>query len=117
VRAVAAGASVGYSRSQVFENNSSIATISIGYADGYDRRFSNGLGEMLVNGVLCPVVGSVCMDMTMIDVSGVEVAEGDEVIVYGAGLDIETLAEKIGTISYELLTSVGQRIPRVFYSE
>ncbi len=117
IRKVKAGESVGYSRSQILDRDSRIATISIGYADGYDRRFGNGIGEMLVNGSLCPIVGSVCMDMTMIDVSGVEVEEGDEVIVYGGGLDVETLAEKIGTISYELLTSVGQRIPRVFYSE
>lgn len=117
VRSVNQGESVGYSRSQIVERDSQIATVSIGYADGYDRRFSNGVGHMLVAGVKCPVVGNVCMDMTMIDVTGVPVQEGDEIVVYGEGLDVETLASDIGTISYELLTSIGQRIPRVFYSE
>lgn len=117
IKHVRAGETVGYSRKGRAEKDSRIATIAIGYADGYSRRFSNGVGKVLVNGTLCPVIGNVCMDMTMIDVSGAQAAEGDEVIIFGKELSISALAQSIGTIPYEILTNVGERIKRVFYTE
>lgn len=117
VKKVRAGETVGYSRKGKTEKDCTIATIAIGYADGYDRRFGNGVGKVLVKGHLCPVIGNVCMDMTMIDVTGVEAEEGDPVIIFGKDLPINQLAKDIGTISYEILTSVSERVKRVFYTE
>ncbi len=112
-----AGETIGYSRKGILEKDSKIATIAIGYADGFDRGFSKGVGKVLVNGVACPVVGNVCMDMTMIDVSETDCKEGDEVIIFGKDLSIKDLAASIGTISYEILTGVSERVKRVFYKE
>ncbi|NBB19210.1 bifunctional UDP-N-acetylmuramoyl-tripeptide:D-alanyl-D-alanine ligase/alanine racemase [Runella sp. CRIBMP] len=117
VKHLPAGETIGYSRNGILEKASSIATIAIGYADGFDRRFSKGVGKVLINGALCPVVGNVCMDMTMVDATGVTVQEGDEVIIFGNDLPIVQLADQIGTISYELLTGISERVKRVFYKE
>ncbi|EMR02145.1 bifunctional UDP-N-acetylmuramoyl-tripeptide:D-alanyl-D-alanine ligase/alanine racemase [Cesiribacter andamanensis] len=116
VKQIPEGETVGYSRSQAARQNMQLATIAIGYADGFDRRFSNGVGKVLIGGALAPVVGRVCMDMTMVDVSGLDVQEGDEVIVFGPERPITQLAGEIGTIPYEILTSVSERVKRVFYS-
>ena len=95
-----------------------IATIRIGYADGYSRRLGNGVGKMLVNGQLAPVIGTVCMDMTMIDVTDVaSVNEGDEVIVFGSDLTIQQIAKWAGTIPYEIMTGISQRVKRVYFEE
>ncbi|SKB56359.1 alanine racemase [Parapedobacter luteus] len=112
IREVPAGESVGYNRSGMLTKDSTIATVNIGYADGYDRRFGNGVGSMMVKGKTVPTVGDICMDMTMLDVSGVDAREGDEVIVFG---DVDRLAKTIGTIPYELLTGISQRVKRVYY--
>ncbi|HSZ73018.1 MAG TPA: bifunctional UDP-N-acetylmuramoyl-tripeptide:D-alanyl-D-alanine ligase/alanine racemase [Cytophagaceae bacterium] len=115
IKRIDSSETVGYSRKGRITRPTTIATIAIGYADGFDRRFSNGVGKVSVNGKLCPVIGNVCMDMTMVDVSGVEVEEGDEVIVFG---DTPTLIEQsrsIGTIPYELLTGIGERVKRIFF--
>jgi Alr-MurF fusion protein len=117
IKKVKAGETVGYSRKWKCEKDIELATIAIGYADGYDRRFSNGKGSVLVKGKLCPVIGNVCMDMTMIDVTGVGATEGEEVIVFGKNPTIQTLAKQIDTIPYEILTAVGERVKRVFYAE
>ncbi|MFN3490209.1 MAG: bifunctional UDP-N-acetylmuramoyl-tripeptide:D-alanyl-D-alanine ligase/alanine racemase [Emticicia sp.] len=117
IKHLKAGETIGYSRKGVLEKDSKIATIAIGYADGFDRGFSKGVGKVLVNGVACPVVGNVCMDMTMIDVSEADCKEGDEVIIFGKDLSIKDLANSIGTISYEILTGVSERVKRVFYKE
>jgi alanine racemase len=111
-RQVPAGESVGYGRRGILTKDSTIATVSIGYADGYDRRFGNGVGQMVIAGTTVPTVGDVCMDMTMVDVSGLQVREGDEVTVFG---DVEKLAKTINTIPYELLTGISQRVKRVYY--
>jgi Alr-MurF fusion protein len=116
VKEIPEGETVGYSRSQAAGQNMKLATIAIGYADGFDRRFSNGVGKVLINGGLAPVVGRVCMDMTMVDVSGMDVEEGDEVVIFGPERPITQLATDIGTIPYEILTSVSERVKRVFYS-
>src|SRR5690606_25472988 len=91
-----------------------IATVNIGYADGYDRRFGNGVGYMLVNGAKAQTVGDICMDMTMLDLNNIDASVGDEVIVFD---DIEKQATAIGTIPYELLTGISQRVKRVYHYE
>jgi Alr-MurF fusion protein len=112
-----AGETVGYGRKGQLESNAAIATLAIGYADGYDRGFGNGVGKVWVNGVLCPTIGNICMDMTMIDVTSALVAEGDEVIMFGKEISLSDLAASIGTIPYELLTGIGERVKRVFFKE
>ena len=117
IKHVKKGESVGYSRRGIVEKDTKIATIAIGYADGFDRRFGNGTGEVMVNSVLCPVVGNVCMDMTMIDITEANATEGNEVVVFGENLPISKLAQNIGTIPYEILTGVSERVRRVFFKE
>jgi Alr-MurF fusion protein len=95
-----------------------IATVSIGYADGIDRRLSNGIGSMMVNGKAAPITGKVCMDMTMIDISDIEhVKEGDEVLVFGEELPITKVAKWAGTIPYEILTGISSRVQKIFFQE
>lgn len=108
---------VGYGRRGLLPEGGAIATVKIGYADGYSRAFGNGVGRMLVKGKLVPTVGVICMDMCMLDVTGLDVKTGDEVIVFNNELTIATLAEQIGTIPYEILTNVSQRVKRVYFYE
>ncbi|MFD2935211.1 bifunctional UDP-N-acetylmuramoyl-tripeptide:D-alanyl-D-alanine ligase/alanine racemase [Spirosoma flavum] len=117
IKTVGAGESVGYSRRGVLDHEARIATLAIGYADGYDRRLGNGIGEVWVNGTRCPTVGNVCMDMTMIDITAASANEGDEVMIFGAELPITELSQRIGTIPYEILTGVSERVKRVFFKE
>ncbi|KAA5536374.1 bifunctional UDP-N-acetylmuramoyl-tripeptide:D-alanyl-D-alanine ligase/alanine racemase [Taibaiella lutea] len=112
------GETVGYSRKGILKHESKIATVSIGYADGYFRDFGNGIGHMLVNGQPAKIIGSVCMDMCMLDISGIEnVKVGDEVIVFGNDLPVSTLADWAKTIPYEILTSISQRVNRIYVNE
>lgn len=111
------GQTVGYGRRGKLPEKGRIATIAIGYADGFSRAFSNGKGTVLLNGQRAPVVGNVCMDMTMVDATGIDAQEGDEVIIFGPGLPIEELAKSIGTIPYEILTNTSDRVRRVFVAE
>lgn len=117
IKTVRAGESVGYSRRGVLGDDARIATLAIGYADGYDRRFGNGIGQVLVNGTRCETVGNVCMDMTMVDVTSAVASEGDAVTIFGPALPISELARQIGTIPYELLTGISERVKRVFFKE
>ncbi|MFC3810499.1 bifunctional UDP-N-acetylmuramoyl-tripeptide:D-alanyl-D-alanine ligase/alanine racemase [Lacihabitans lacunae] len=117
IKTLSAGDTVGYGRRGVIEKETKIATIAIGYADGFDRGFSRGAGKVMVNGVLCPVVGNVCMDMTMVDVTEAKCQEGDQVVIFGKSPTIFELSETIETIPYEILTSVSERVKRVFYHE
>ncbi|AMM51063.1 alanine racemase [Rufibacter sp. DG15C] len=117
VKRVTKGDTVGYSRKGIADTDKVTATIAIGYADGYDRRFGNGVGEVQVNGQRVPIIGNICMDMCMIDVTGVDVQAGEEVIVFGKELPLTELSIRIGTIPYELLTNVSTRVKRVFYNE
>ena len=117
IKKIDTGESIGYSRKGIAKKPMTIATIAIGYADGFDRRFSNGIGKVLINGKLCPIVGNVCMDMCMVDISETSATEGDEIIIFGQNPSILELASQIGTIPYEILTNIGQRVKRVFYSE
>jgi len=112
------GESVSYNRKGIVKKDSVIATIRIGYADGYSRVLGNGVGKMLINQQLVPVIGAVCMDMTMVDVTGIPgVNEGDEVIVFGNGLSIQQIAEWANTIPYEIMTGISQRVKRVYFEE
>ena len=112
------GESVSYNRKGIVNRDSVIATIRIGYADGYVRHLGNGVGKMVVNGQFAPVIGTVCMDMTMIDVTGIPNArEGDEVIIFGKELSIQQIAEWASTIPYEIMTAISQRVKRVYYQE
>ncbi len=117
VKKVRAGETISYSRSGSLPKDGKIATVRIGYADGYLRAFGNGVGKMLVKGTLVPTVGNITMDMCMLDVSGVDVKEGDEVIIFNEQQRIEELAAQIGTIPYEILTNVSQRVKRVYFYE
>ena len=116
VKTLAAGATVGYSRKGSLPEGGRIATLALGYADGYDRRFSQGKGYVLIDSKKAPVIGNVCMDMVMVDVSAIPgVKAGDEAIVYGEEISLKELADCIGTIPYELLTNISGRVKRVYY--
>ena len=117
IKKVAAGETVGYGRKGKAEKNIIIATVAIGYADGLNRRLSNGVGSMLINGKTAPVIGNVCMDMCMLDVTNIDCKEGDVVIVFGKDHSIERIAEQTGTIAYEVLTGISQRVKRVYFHE
>ncbi len=117
IRKVKKGESVGYSRRGVVDRDSVIATVRVGYADGYRRSLGNGKGYMLVNGERATVIGNVCMDMTMIDITGIAADEEDEVVVFGEELPVYELAKAADTIAYEILTSISQRVKRVYFSE
>ena len=117
VKTVKAGETIGYGRHTTLDEDRVIAVIPIGYADGFDRRFSNYGGEVWVRGKRCPVVGNVCMDQAMIDVTGADARPGDVVEVFGEHMPLEELADKLGTITYEILTSVSRRVQRVYSYE
>ncbi|WP_207625782.1 bifunctional UDP-N-acetylmuramoyl-tripeptide:D-alanyl-D-alanine ligase/alanine racemase [Niastella populi] len=112
------GETVSYGRRGVVTRDTRIATVRIGYADGYPRLLGHGVGKMLVNGHLAPVIGTVCMDMTMIDITNIShVREGDEVIVFGGALPVKQVAHWAQTIPYELLAGVSQRVKRIYFEE
>ncbi len=116
IKHIKAGDTIGYGRAGTAKEDITIATIAIGYADGYSRAFSKGIGEVLIKGKRARIIGNVCMDMTMVDVSGIEVNEGDEVILFGKELPIQEVAKKIQTIPYEILTNTSERVKRIFVS-
>ena len=117
VKTVKAGETIGYGRHTRLEEDRVIAVIPIGYADGFDRRFSNYGGEVYVRGKRCPVVGNVCMDQAMIDVTEADARPGDPVEVFGEHMPLQELADKLGTITYEILTSVSRRVQRIYFYE
>ena len=123
IKKIRKGESVGYGRSFTALRDMRIATIAIGYADGYSRRLSNGRGTVMIKSWidgknnLAPTVGRVCMDMTMINVDGIPCQEGDEVIIFSPEHSIIDLAKNMNTIPYEILTSIGERVKRVFYMD
>jgi Alr-MurF fusion protein len=118
LKTIPKGETVGYGRRGIAERTLRIATISIGYADGLLRRAGNGQYSVGVRGALAPIVGGVCMDMTMIDVTDIsDVQEGDEVIVFGHAPSVEHLAEALDTIPYEIFTNTSERVKRVYFQE
>ncbi len=117
IKTVKAGETIGYGRKWTLTRDSRIGTIPIGYADGLDRHLSNGVGEVLVNGKRAPIIGNICMDITMIDLTDIDVQEGDTAIIFGEDITVTEMAEKLGTIPYEIITSVASRVKRIYYRE
>jgi len=118
IKSVKAGDSVGYGRKAILKRDSLIATIRLGYADGYPRRLGNGNGFVIIKNKAAPIVGNVCMDMTMVDITGEEgIKEGDEVLVFGPGLSISELARRAGTIPYELMTGISRRVSPAYFEQ
>ncbi len=116
-RRVRKGESIGYSRAGKADSDLIVATIPVGYADGMDRRLGNGNGRVWIAGTLVPTIGNICMDMTMIDVTGLDVSEGDEVELFGKNLPVREVSGMAGTIPYEILTSIPERVKRVYLQE
>ena len=117
IRSIDAGESVGYGRKFVADKPTKIATIPIGYADGISRHWGNGLGYVVIKNKKAPIVGSICMDMLMVDTTEIECKEGTEVIVFGESPSVSYMAKRLETIPYEIMTSISQRVKRVFYRE
>lgn len=109
------GETVGYNRAYKAKGYEKIATLPIGHADGISRSYGNGVGWVTIHGATCTIVGNVCMDMLMVDITNIECSEGDEVIIFGNNPTAEDLSAAINSIPYELLTAVSQRIKRVAY--
>ena len=112
IHLVKKGKSVGYNRAFISSEDSKIATIPIGHADGIGRHFGHGVGAVSIGYEKAPIVGNVCMDMIMIDVTNIECEEGDEVVFFGSEYSAETSAAAANTISYELITGISQRVKR-----
>ena len=108
-----AGDSVGYNRAFKAEKPTKTATLPIGHADGINRQYGNGRAGVLVHGKYAPIIGNVCMDMIMIDITGIDCKEGDEVIIFGGPQHATKFAANGNTISYELITGISQRVKRV----
>jgi Alr-MurF fusion protein len=117
IKKLTRGESVGYGRRFIAPGDMTMAVIPMGYADGLRRTLSNGNGKVWIHGKLAPIIGNVCMDMTMVDISDIECREGDEVELFGPHIPVNTFAEWSQTIPYEILTSVSQRVRRIYMRE
>jgi Alr-MurF fusion protein len=116
VKKLDAGETVGYNRLGVADRPTMTGTLRLGYADGYPRSLGNGIGKVWYKGKLVPTIGSICMDMTMIDITEIpEAQEGDEVIIFGDELSVAELAGWAGTIAYDILAGISQRVKRVYF--
>lgn len=113
IQTIEKGETVGYNRAFKATENVKTATIPIGHADGISRQFGNGVGYVYINNKKAPIVGNVCMDMLMVNVTNIDCQEGDEVLIFKDQLHIEDLAKRTNTIPYELLTAISQRVKRV----
>ncbi|MBE0646559.1 MAG: bifunctional UDP-N-acetylmuramoyl-tripeptide:D-alanyl-D-alanine ligase/alanine racemase [Bacteroidales bacterium] len=122
IKKVKQGETVGYNRRGVAEKNTVIAVVPVGYADGLDRRLGNGTGVMFVNGKPAPIMGNVCMDLCMLDITsivegGMKVEEGNEVVVFGEDYPVTSLSAILHTIPYEIMTGISRRVKRIYYHE
>lgn len=118
VKPVAAGETVGYGRAGIMPRDGRIAVIPVGYADGLNRHLSRGVGRVLIHNRLVPIIGNICMDMCMVDVSDLpEVIEGDEVVIFGDDYPVTAIARQLNTIPYEVLTGIGRRVKRIYFKE
>jgi alanine racemase len=117
IKSVLPNETVGYGRTFTSNQVMKIAVLPIGYADGFRRSLSNGKGKVFINGKACPVVGRVCMDVTMVDITGVPAQEGDEAIVFNGDHSILEYAQACDTIAYEVLTGIPQRVKRIIVNE
>ena len=117
IRTISSGESVGYGRKFIANRETRVATIPIGYADGISRGWGNGVGYVVIKKQRATIIGSICMDMLMVDCTAIDCREGDAVIIFGESPTVNFIADKLNTISYEILTSISQRVKRVFYRE
>ena len=117
IKTVHANDSIGYSRKSISETERKIAVLALGYADGLNRSLSNGIGGLYINNQFAPIAGNICMDMCMVDVSNIECKSGDEAILFGKDFPIDKVADQLNTIPYEILTSISQRVKRIYVSE
>jgi len=117
IKEVKQGGTIGYGRSARAGHDMKIAVIPVGYADGFNRALSNGVGRLYINGFYVPVIGSICMDMCMADITGCDIKQGDEVIVFGDQIPVRELADKLHTIPYEIFTGISERVKRIYYQE
>ena len=117
IKRIAAGETIGYNRTFKAAHDMTIGIIPIGYADGFFREFSNGVGRVSVRGRKVPIIGKICMDMCMIDLTGLSVEEGEPVVVYGDENPVSAMAAAIGKTPYELLTAISKRVPRIYIKD
>jgi alanine racemase len=117
IKWIPAGETIGYNRKGKTAKDTVIAVVPVGYADGLNRRLGNGRGKLYINGKPAPIIGNVCMDLTMVDVTGMMVSEGSEVIIFGDHHPVAEIAKETGTIPYEVLTGISRRVKRIYYYE
>ena len=117
IKKIKAGETIGYNRSGKAENEIIIAIIPVGYADGINRKLGNGNGSVYINGKVAPYIGNICMDMSMVDITGIEAKDGDDVVVFGKEHTVSELAKDMGTIPYEVISGISRRVKRVYYHE
>jgi alanine racemase len=117
IKEIPAFESIGYGREGVLKHDARIAIVPVGYADGLDRRMGNEHGKLMINGRFAPIIGNVCMDMCMVDVTNIKAQEGDQVVVFGEEYPVANVAQACGTIPYEILTGINRRVKRIYFSE
>jgi alanine racemase len=117
IKTIKANESIGYSRKSISNSERRIAVLALGYADGLNRALSNGIGGFFINNQFAPIAGNICMDMCMVDVSKIDCKAGDEAILFGKEYPIDKVADQLNTIPYEILTSISQRVKRIYVSE
>jgi alanine racemase len=117
IKKIRAGEPVGYGCADVSDNERIIAILPVGYADGLSRKLGNRTGNLYLNGVKVPIIGNVCMDMCMVDITATNAEPGDEAEIFGEHISIDEIAEKCQTIPYEILTSIPPRVKRIFTRE
>ncbi len=117
IKVVRAKETVGYGRAGRTDKDTLIGVVPVGYADGLDRRLSRGAGKFLINDKFAPVIGNICMDMCMVDLTDIDAQEGDEVVIFGDRYPMTEMAKQLGTIPYEILTGISYRVKRVYYHE
>jgi alanine racemase len=117
IKKIKAGEPVGYGCADVSENDRIIAILPVGYADGLSRKLGNRIGNLWINGSSVPIIGNICMDMCMVDITGLNAETGDEAEIFGENISIDEIATKCQTIPYEILTSIPRRVKRVFFRD
>lgn len=117
IRNIAEGETIGYGRRGIATHPMQIAVLPIGYADGYNRKLSNGIGRVFINGCYAPIIGNICMDMCMIDITNIAAKEGDKVELFGPNVPLTEISEKLETIPYEIITTISRRVKRVYTQE
>lgn len=115
IKTVRAGETVGYNRKGIVETDKRIALLPIGYADGIDRRLGNGKWSVFINGTLAPIIGNICMDLCMVDITDIDANVGDKAVIFNDKKSLTDIAQTLGTIPYEVLTSIAPRVRRVYY--